>query len=305
MIVMGIDVGGTNLRVGAVSDTGELLLSFREPTPNGNTPQPLIESICQLVKKVQTQLNSSEINQKQGAISAIGLGWPGAVDREQGIVLQTPNILGFKDYPLQRALEDRLKIPARIENDAKCAGLAEKKFGAAQNFQDFILLTFGTGIGGVIFSGGQLVRGRSGLAGEIGHLNLHPAGLPCSCGDRGCFEQYASAKALERRAEQILGQFKSARDILTLAETNDDARRCINEYVKDLGLGIGSLMNIFNPEAIVFSGGLFTTGGGSILKALQENINSQGFQALKKDVHLLPSSLEGKAGIIGAACLNL
>ncbi len=293
MISFGIDVGGTNLRVGAVSSEGELILSFREPTPQGNDPEVLVKSICDLFFKVQQQITEP--------IQALGLGWPGAVQREKGIVLQTPNILGFKDFPIQEALESRLKIPTKIENDAKCAGIAEKKFGAAKNFKDFILLTFGTGIGGVIFSNSELVRGRSGLAGEMGHLNLHPGGLPCPCGSRGCFEQYASAKALERRAQQMLGKAFSARDILILAETDSEAKLCINEYISDLSIGIGSLINIFNPEAIIFSGGLFTTGGKVILKELEIELQKQGFQALKKDVKLLASSLEGKAGIIGAA----
>jgi glucokinase len=233
----------------------------------------------------------------------LGLGWPGAVNRNLGTVLQTPNILGYKDYPLQMELQSRLKAPTFIENDAKCAGLAEKKFGAAKSFNDFLLLTFGTGIGGVIFSNSQLVRGSSGLAGEIGHLCLHPGGIPCSCGSRGCFEQYASAKALERRAQQILGGALSAREILTLASTDEDAERCIKEYISDLAIAIGSLMNIFNPEAILFSGGLFTTGGGIILDELKKNLSYQGFQTLKKDVALISSALEGKAGIIGAASL--
>jgi glucokinase len=296
MIAMGIDVGGTNLRVGAVNSAGDLILSFREPTPQGSDPLALVDMICALVQTVQAEITEP--------IMGLGLGWPGAVNRELGLVLQTPNILGFKDYPLQNELERRLQIPTRIENDAKCAGLAEKKFGAAKEFKEFILLTFGTGIGGVIFAHSNLVQGRSGIAGEIGHMCLYPGGLPCSCGSRGCFEQYASAKALERRAQQILGENISAREILTKSLTNSEARRCIQEYISDLGVGVGSIMNIFNPEAIIFSGGLFTTGGGTILDELKIELSKQGFQTIKKDVHLLASALEGKAGIIGAACLG-
>lgn len=296
MISMGIDVGGTNLRVGAVNETGEVLLSFREPTPQGSTPEFLVERILQLFQKVQSQLTEP--------IQGMGLGWPGAVNRIAGTVLETPNIKGFKDFPLQHELQSRLKISTEIENDAKCAGLAEKRFGVAKPFHDFLLLTFGTGIGGVIFSNSQLVQGRSGLAGEIGHFCLYPGGLPCECGGKGCFERYASAKALERRAEKVLGRFLPAREILGLASTNADAQACIQEYIVDLSLAVGSLINIFNPEAIVFSGGLFTTGGGRILTDLKDDLAKQGFQALKNQVQLLPSSLEGKAGIIGAAALG-
>jgi predicted NBD/HSP70 family sugar kinase len=156
----------------------------------------------------------------------------------------------------------------------------------------------------VIFTNAKLVRGRSGFAGEIGHFCLHPHGLKCECGSFGCFEKYCSAKALELRAEKIFGRFISARDILELANSNVQAQICIKEYISDLSIAVGSLINIFNPEAIVFSGGLFTTDRDSILSELKTDLSKQGFQALKMQVQLLPSSLEGKAGIIGAATLG-
>lgn len=301
MISMGVDVGGTNLRVGAVSSEGELLLSFKEPTPTQGTPETLLAVLCELAKKVQSQIGEP--------LNGLGLGWPGAVRQKEGMVLETPNIKGFQNFPLKAELEGRLKIPCQIENDAKCAGLAEKRFGAAREFQDFILLTFGTGIGGAIFANGQLLRGQSGLAGEIGHLCLHPGGIPCACGSRGCMERYVSAKALESRAEQKWNNFTSARDILAMSEKkgpeSEQAKNLIQDYVADLALALGSLINIFDPEAFVFSGGLFTTGGGPIIGELQRSLSQQGFQSLKKNVKLIASSLEGKAGIIGAASLML
>jgi glucokinase len=299
MIAMGIDVGGTNLRVGAVNSAGEIILSFREPTPQSTSPEVLVERISVLFTQVQKEISTTS----SASLKGLGLGWPGAVDQASGTVLQTPNIAGFGDFPLQTELEKHLKLPCKIENDAKCAGLAEKKFGAAKNLKDFILLTFGTGIGGVIFTNDQMVRGRSGSAGELGHLCLHPEGLVCSCGSRGCFEQYASAKALERRGHDRLKKQLSAREILTLAATDPEAKSCVDEYTDDLALALGSLINIFNPEALVFSGGLFTTGGQIILDALKVRLAKQGFQTLKKDVGLLASTLEGKAGIVGAASL--
>lgn len=296
MIAMGIDVGGTNLRVGAVSsDDGELLLSFREPTPTRNE-EALLAKICELVERVRQKVSEP--------LAGLGLGWPGAVRPHQGVVLQTPNIVGFHDFPLKAELERRLGLACEIENDAKCAGLAEKKFGVARQFHDFLLLTFGTGIGGVLFANSQLVRGKSGLAGEVGHLCLHPGGRPCSCGSRGCFEQYASARALETRASEAWKESVSAREILQRSLNKDaQAEALVDAYVSDLALALGSLVNIFDPQAIVFSGGLFTTGGGPILEKLRSELSQQGFQALKKGVQLLASSLEGKAGIIGAASL--
>ena len=297
MIALGIDVGGTNLRVGAVNLQGELVHSFRVPTPQTGNPEDLIQKIQELYHQVSQELNDS--------ITGIGLGWPGAVDRHRGLVLQTPNIKGFIDYPLKDVLSQKLGAPVQIENDAKCAGLAEKRFGQAQKFHDFLLLTFGTGIGGVIFANDQLVYGDRGFAGEIGHMLLHPGGLACQCGDWGCFEKYCSAKAIENFFFEKTGKHISAKELLEQKDSIPEARALLTEFVKNLSLGIGSLINVFNCEAVIFSGGLFTSGGQWILEQLLLSLNQKGFQSLKKNVQLLPSNLEGKAGIIGAAALML
>ena len=253
MIALGIDVGGTNLRVGAVNLRGELVHNFRVPTPQSGNPEDLVAKIEELYHQVAKELKEP--------IRGIGLGWPGAVDRNKGLVLQTPNIKGFIDFPLKDVLSKRLKAPVQIENDAKCASLAEKRFGQAQNFHDFLLLTFGTGIGGVIFANDQLVYGDRGLAGEIGHMLLHPGGLICQCGDTGCFEKYCSAKALETLFLERTGKHLSAKELLEQKDSIPEAQIILNDFVKDLTLGIGSLINVFNCEAVIFSGGLFTTGG--------------------------------------------
>ena len=193
-----------------------------------------------------------------------------------------------------------------IENDAKCAGLAEKKFGAAKNFSDFILLTFGTGIGGVIFSGNQILYGRDGGAGEIGHMMLHQNGRQCGCGNRGCFEKYCSAKSFENLVSEKLGFEITAHDIMARVKQNDqNILPLFNEYCENLSSGIISLVHIFNPEAILFGGGLFTTGGHEILTSVREKINGRMFPSFARDLQLLPSSLHGQAGLTGAASLVL
>jgi glucokinase len=297
MVALGIDVGGTNLRVGAVNEQGELIHSFRVPTPQSADPNDLIKKIEELYHQVTKELNEP--------LHGVGLGWPGAVDRVRGVVLETPNISGFKDFPLKEALSKKLKTRVQVENDAKCAGLAEKHFGQAQGFKDFLLLTFGTGIGGVIFANDQLVYGSDGLAGEIGHMLLHPGGRPCSCGDLGCFEKYCSAKSLENLYFERTQKNLSAKELLEQRDSVPEAQIILDSFVKDLSLGIGSLINIFNCEAVIFSGGLFTTGGRWILEQLHISLKLKGFQSLKKNVQLVPSNLEGKAGIIGAAALML
>jgi glucokinase len=296
MFAMGIDVGGTNLRVGLIDSNGQLLLSFKEHTPTAST-ELFLGTLVKLVEQVRSESGLS--------IAGLGIGWPGTVNHETGTVIETPNLQTFRNFPLIQEISKRVGLPCKLENDAKCAALAEKKFGASQDLHDFLLLTFGTGIGGAIFANSALVRGKSGLAGEIGHFCLYPKGLECSCGSRGCFEKYCSAIALEKRAQARFQKSFSAREILDNSQTNPEFRVLIEEYVDDLALALGSLTNIFDPEAIVFSGGLFTMGGGPILERLRENLGRQGFQSMKKNLQLLPSTLGGKAGIIGAASLVL
>lgn len=291
-VYCGIDVGGTNLRVGLVDPQGKLLYHFKESTPV-ESPTALMDKIKELVEKLNF------------TVAALGVGWPGAVDVNKGLVYETPNISGFSNFPLKKNLESALQMPCFIDNDAKCAGLAEKKFGVAKEFKNFILLTFGTGIGGVIYADDKLIRGRSGLAGEIGHMCLHPKGIPCACGSQGCFERYCSAKSLERKAETEFNKKITAREILELSSKEPWAQKLISLFVEDLSIALGSLTNIFDPEAFIFSGGLFTTGGEPIIETLVNNLQTQGFASLKKDLKILPSSLSGQAGIIGAASLGM
>ncbi len=291
---IGVDVGGTNLRAGLVDKAGTVLHFEKRPTPTDSLALFFDEliSLIENIKKISPL-----------PIAGIGVGWPGPVNSPQGLIYETPNIPLFKNFQFRDYLEKQLGLPVQIENDAKCAGLAEKKFGQAKNLKDFILLTFGTGIGGVIFSENQIIRGKSGLAGEIGHMTLYPFGENCSCGNKGCFERYCSSIALERMAERKLGLNLSSKEILELAQQHQNLSDLLDEYVKNISIGIGSLVNIFDPEAIVFSGGLFTSGGTIVLERLNALINEQGFQSLKNKLQLLPTQLEGKAGLIGAAAL--
>lgn len=295
-IAVGVDVGGTNLRAGLVDSDGLVLHYEKRPTPTNST-ESFFDSLTDLISSLEKIAPAP--------LEGIGVGWPGPVNSKSGWIFETPNIPLFKNFEFVKTLQNQLQLPCRIENDAKCAGLAEKSFGQAQNLSDFILLTFGTGIGGVVFSGGEMLRGKSGLAGEMGHMTLYPFGEACTCGNQGCFERYCSSIALERLAQKKLGLHLTSQEILSLANENQNLSRLLDEYVKNIAIGIGSLVNIFDPEAIVFSGGLFTTGGKIVLTRLEAILKEQGFQSLKQQLKLLPTQLEGKAGLIGAASLIL
>lgn len=298
---IGADVGGTNIRFAAMDSFGKPLIEVREPTPAHEGPKNMLDLLAKLYNQVSQQLNAEKIN----FLPALGVGWPGPVDRNRGIVFETHNISGFDNFKFTENLKNIIGVPVYLENDAKCAGLAEKNFGVGQEFQDFVYLTFGTGIGGVVYSKGKIQYGSQGLAGEIGHMTLYPKGELCTCGNHGCFERYGSAKALERRYFSATGKELSAKEILLSYENSHESISKLMElYIDDLSIGIGSLITILNPQAIVFAGGLFKSGGGKILPAVKKKLETQGFHSMKSNVKLLSSPLHGKAGVLGAASLT-
>lgn len=293
-VSIGVDVGGTNLRAGLIDHNGEVLHFEKCKTPTDSVESFFYE-LVRLIEVLKTHSDKK--------IRGIGIGWPGPVNSEKGYIFETPNISIFKEFFFQKELEIRTQLPVKIENDAKCAGLAEKIFGQGKNFNHFILLTFGTGIGGAVFNEGKLLRGSKGLAGEIGHMTLYPYGEKCSCGNKGCFERYCSSIALERLVFAKTQLNLSSKEILEQVTSHQQIAEVFREYIQNIALGLGSLVNIFDPEAIIFSGGLFTTGGKIVLDRLDQLIHQQGFNSLKKKLTLLPTKLEGKAGLIGASCL--
>lgn len=293
---LGIDVGGTNLRMGLVSSHGEVVYHHKQSTLSTDA-KAFLAQMEEQISFVKSQ--SPEV------FHQVGIGWPGPVDRQTKKIQSTPNITGFSDFDLVGYLQKKFpNFEFQIENDAKCAGLAEQKFGAGKNLSDFVLLTFGTGIGGVIFSNGKLVYGQSGGAGEIGHNTLYPNGLACGCGNHGCFERYCSAKAIENRAEKILGRTITAKDFISaVMDKQSWAEEIFETFCEDLSFGIASIVNIFNPEAVIFGGGLFTTGGEIILKQVQQKISNRCFKEFQKNLQLKSSVLHGQAGLVGAASL--
>ena len=299
---IGADVGGTNIRMAAVNSTGQLLAELRAPTPAKDGPEKVLTLLSDLYHRIIENVKIQNLQY----IPALGVGWPGPVDRQAGRVYETHNITGFENYEFSKNLEKLIQAPVYLDNDAKCASLAEKEFGAGQQLKNFVYLTFGTGIGGVVYNNGEIVYGKNGLAGEIGHMTLFPKGENCTCGSQGCFERYCSAIALERRFNTATGEKLSAREILTAAEKeNSIANVVLRDFMDDLAIGIGSLITILNPEAIIFSGGLFKTGSGQILGIISEKLGRQGFQSMKKKVKLVSSQLQGQAGMMGAAAIAI
>lgn len=295
---IGIDIGGTNIRTALVSEEGKVIKKVKLPSEDR-----VLESLLDSIEKV--------INRD---VTGIGIGVAGLIDHNKGEVLISPNLPAIEGIHLTETLRERFKVPVFIENDANVAALGEKRFGAGKEFNDIVHLTLGTGIGGGIIYNNRLMN----ISAEIGHMVIVAAGIPCSCGNNGCLETYASAKAilskaiksLEGGAESLLrklyeGNFYrlTSEDIYTTALDGDGlSRDVLREAGKYLGVGIANIINIFSPQAIILSGGLIGAWNIYVQEAIKE-ASKRSFKILFDRTKILPSVLKDDAGLIGAACL--
>jgi len=308
--VIGLDMGGTNIRCGAVSRRGEILLLRRAPALATSAAQVVTENIAKQVRIVESMAQS----RSWGRAAAVGIAVPGPINLKTGVVLATPHIPAWRNYPLRRRLESLLQRPIKIENDANAWALGELWLGAARGFKHVVLLTLGTGVGGGVIVDGNIVHGRAGMAGELGHVTVDPEGPPCECGSRGCLEAFASASGLR---QMVLGRpglaTKSGRafidrngdfSVRKLAAAaklgNQRAIAVLKLAGKHLGIAIATLSNIFDPELFVVGGGV--TGALPLMKAAMET--EVRFRSIIVDAGFTPivrASLGDNAGVIGAA----
>ncbi|PSB09379.1 glucokinase [Pleurocapsa sp. CCALA 161] len=285
--VIGIDLGGTAIKLGRFLQDGTCLATISLPTPQPANPQLVVKAIAQGVK----QLNLNH------ACQAIGLGMPGPTDKTRRIARKSINLPGWDDVPVADWLEAQTGLPTVLENDANCAAMGEAWLGAARAFTDFILLTLGTGVGGGIFLNGKLFTGRDGAAGELGLITLNPDGYPCRSGNQGSLEQYASIGAIQRRTG------KEPAEMGQLAQAGDPAAiEFWQDYGKALGAGLASLVYVLTPEAIIIGGGIGASCKfflPSTLAEIEQRVVSPSRVGLK----LLPAQLGNQAGMLGAVKL--
>lgn len=302
---IGIDVGGTNLRAALISETGEVVKKVKTASA-GNVP----ESLQNAVKSLYADAGIDP----QHEVLGIGLGIAGLLDRKNGIVLLSPNLHSVEGLNFAEMLHEQFATPVFIENDANAAALGEKWMGAGREFNNFVLLTLGTGIGGGIVYEKKLVNASA----EIGHISINADGEKCPCGNYGCLELYASAgaintkvvTALEKGAESILrecckGSFYkiTPEDIYNAALEGDNlAREALKDTGRYLGVGLANIINILSPEAIILAGGLIGAWNIYVQEAVRE-ASKRTFKALFDTVKIIPATLGDDAGIIGAAGL--
>jgi glucokinase len=299
---VGIDVGGTKCLGVAVDDAGDVVAELRVPTPND--PDQLVDALA----SIATEL---------GAHGALGIGVPGLVDRD-GVLLAAPNVTKVRMLPLRARLAERTGLDVRVDNDNTVACLAEWRLGAGRGSDDIVLAGLGTGIGGGFVSGGALQRGHHGFAAEFGHMIVQPGGLQCPCGQRGCWERYASGSGLGHLAREAAeahlldavvdaaGSIEAIRGehITAAARANDPgAVAVVDRYAGWVALGLVNLTNLFDPGLIVISGGL-SADADVFLEPIRLAFEGSLFASdLRPRPELRFAELGPIAGAIGAALL--
>lgn len=306
--VIGVDVGGSKVAAGIVDEHGGLITSARRDTPSAD-PVATAEVIADLV---------GDLRRTHDAV-AVGIGAPGLIDADRSTVVHTT--MAWRDFPLRTMIEARTGLPVVVENDANAAAWAEARFGAGRGQRSTVVLTVGTGLGGGLVIDGELYRGCLGMAGELGHMVVESGGRRCGCGNRGCWEQYASGRALVRAAQDGARTAPAAarrlltmadgrvgditgRRVMRAAQAGDEvARRAFDVVGTWLGTGMASLANVLDPGVFVVGGGV-CEAGKLLLEpaalALEQNL--AGWRGgTVPDVQ--PAGLGPEAGIIGAADL--
>lgn len=307
---IGIDLGGTFIKGGIVSNNGEMIVKDEVPTEVEKGANQVALNIGALCNNLIAKANLTKDD-----IKGVGIGSPGMIDSKQGIVIFAGN-LGFEFTPLAQMVSDCVNLPVKITNDANAAALGEAKFGAGKEFSDSIFVTLGTGVGGGIVINNKLFEGNKSAGAEIGHMIIKEGGEQCTCGLKGCFETYASATALIRDTKRAMQENKNSlmwevglenvngKTPFDYYEKDETAKAVIENYLKMLGLGLVNLANIFRPEAIIIGGGI--SRQPIIEKPLYNFVNAHKFAGEKgPEVKVLVASLKNDAGTYGASALWL
>ena len=317
---IGVDLGGTNLRIAAVEETGcqlELITGF---TDLDRGRERVMADISSAIKRLIARFTPSH------RLSGVGIGIPGVIDLERGTLCSASNLPGWSDYPVRRELERLLGTPVLLENDANCAALGEKWLGAGKRVENLCMLTLGTGVGGGFVFSGKPWHGATGMAGELGHMTVIPDGHPCGCGSRGCLEQYASAVAIRRMALEQLAK-SGRRDLLALARNPEFGSQTVFEYAErgeawaknvfeivgsTLGIALANLINGLNLPMYVIGGGV-SAAWSSFSPAMFRELEKRSIvfrvsdpsSSQHKSTIVTRTELGGSAGLLGAARLPM
>jgi len=308
-VFAGIDLGGTKILVLVTDAHGKVLGETKIATQASGGVQAVIGRMVQATNEA-----AAEAKAEPAAIRAIGVSAPGPIDAAEGVITDPPNLPGWHNVPLVRILRERFDRPVVLENDANCQGVAEHQFGAGRGYRHVIFLTISTGIGGGIIIDNDLYTGASGAAGELGHVAVATEGPVCGAGHVGCLEAFASGTAIARQAQELIdaGQLPrtariaehnpplDAEDVYRASQEGEgEAGAIIERAGRYLGIGLASMMNAFNPQAIVLGGGMMNMGEailGPAIRVARERAFGQAFA----DAQVVEGTLGERAAALGA-----
>ncbi len=311
--VVGVDLGGTKILAAVVDSSFSILARSKAPTDAAEGTEAVVDRITECIR---TAIEAAGM--APASIAGIGIGAPGPLDPDTGVVTFAPN-LGWHDVPLKAMLESRLSIPTAVENDVNVGTLGEHRLGAGQGVRDMVGAFVGTGIGGGVIVGGELHRGFNRSAGEVGHMVVQDGGPRCGCGNPGCWESLASRPAIARRITKALRKGKKSQikkmvgkdpskiksGVLRRAlEQGDElVKQELKREARYLGLGVANLVNLLSPQMVVLGGGVVEALGERLLKGVRKHARKYALDHAMQNVEIVPAALGDDAVILGCAAL--
>lgn len=309
---IGIDLGGTFIKGGIVDDEGKIIIKDKVPTESNRGAKTVIDNIVGLCHSLLSRVNMTSAD-----IEGVGMGVPGIIDSEAGVVIYANN-LGFENLSVCAPVSEALGLPVRLTNDANAAALGEARFGGGRNRKSAVMLTLGTGVGGGVIIDGKIFEGNRSAGAELGHQVIVAGGEPCTCGRRGCLEAYTSATALIRETKRAMQAHPESamwgvgsldavdgKTAFTYRDTDPIAAAVVADYIKKLGVGITNYANIFRPEVIILGGGVCAEGD-RLIEPLRTFLNRELYAGTRGPaVELVAASLGNDAGLLGAAALMM
>ncbi len=306
-LVIGVDLGGTKLRIAAVDPQGHILVHHKEPSLFDAGPKATVVRITEAIARIREELPDH-------LLVALGIGAPGPMDPSAGTILSAPHLPLWRDVPLAELLTEATGLFTVFDNDANAAAVGESRFGAGRGVQNMVYITVSTGIGGGVIVDGKLLRGQHGAAGELGHMTIWWDGRHCPCGNQGCLEAYASGTALAERAREaiqggrdsVLALRKKNLDAVAIAEAAQAGDHLARELISDagtaLGLGIRGLIHLFDPALVVVGGGVSQIGA-PLWEPLHRVVEADAMAMYPKRVRIVPTQLGDDPGLLGASVL--
>jgi len=308
--VVGVDLGGTQIRACLADRTGVILREARQPTLAREGLEPVLKRLNDTLARVLEGVTRQHV-------IGIGIGSPGPLDPKAGVVIEAANLPGWRNVPLKDLLEKEFGLPVHVNNDANAAALAEQRYGAGRGVADLVYLTISTGIGGGFICAGQLLLGVHGFAGEPGHMTVEPEGPRCNCGNIGCLEVLAAGPAIARHgtemvhggrmsvlaAEMMAGRELTAESVGKAAGQGDAvALEAVGRAARYLGIGVLNLIHLFDPAMVVL-GGSVTKIGRLLFDPVRELVRERGITKVQQETPILPAALGDQVGLLGGVAL--